>query len=154
MKPTFIALDRAFLAHLIANSSYLTGHKIEVQSTYARRAPLIDQPHSAMISRSQFQSSPYPNQVQMGASAVGTNSLPPSFTAGTPQHTAQPMFPISAARLRWKKLPSLVLTQVLEQLRCLHFDYSTLSCSTCYIRDLCSVQLSCKAWFSDAQRIL
>ncbi|OQV11096.1 hypothetical protein CLAIMM_14993 [Cladophialophora immunda] len=28
------------------------------------------------------------------------------------------------------------------------------SCSTCYMRDLSSAQLTCKAWFSDAQRIL
>lgn len=51
----------------------------------------------------------------------------------------------------WRKLPAPIFECILDQLQCLH---QADSCSTCYMRDLCSMQMTCKSWFSESQRRL
>ncbi|KAI1629969.1 hypothetical protein EDD37DRAFT_618261 [Exophiala viscosa] len=58
------------------------------------------------------------------------------------------------SRQYWKRLPAPILELVLLQLKNIHVDRESSSCTTCYMRDLSSMQRTCKAWFSDTQRTL
>lgn len=58
------------------------------------------------------------------------------------------------SRQVWKRLPAPVLELVLQHLNQIHLDRQSPSCTTCYMRDLISVQRTCKAWFSSAQKTL
>lgn len=87
-----------------------------------------------------------------GTLAARSKSLPISSTSRT--YAVNRAFPWSKATLSWKKLPARVLDHVLEQLRAIHLGPNSASCTTCYMRDLASMQMACKAWFSDAQRHL
>ncbi|ETN41071.1 uncharacterized protein HMPREF1541_03006 [Cyphellophora europaea CBS 101466] len=54
----------------------------------------------------------------------------------------------------WRKIPSPVFECVLDQLRLLHTSKQGNGCTTCYMRDLCAMQMTCKPWFSAAQHRL
>lgn len=73
---------------------------------------------------------------------------------GTARYTLEPVFSIHKEGANWKKLPPPALDLVLDHLKSVHLGPMSESCSTCYLRDLTSMQVTCKAWFSDAQRIL
>lgn len=47
----------------------------------------------------------------------------------------------------FKKLPEEILLVVLAELKKLHLHPASLSCSTCWMRDLTSLSLSCKKWW-------
>lgn len=47
----------------------------------------------------------------------------------------------------FKKLPEEILLVVLAELKRLHLDTGSLSCSTCWMRDLTNLGLSCKKWW-------
>ncbi|KEF60433.1 uncharacterized protein A1O9_01994 [Exophiala aquamarina CBS 119918] len=87
-----------------------------------------------------------------GTPAARSTSLPISSTST--RYAANRTFPRYEAILSWKKLPARVLDHVLERLRAIHLGPNSASCTTCYMRDLASVQMTCKAWFSEAQRHL
>jgi hypothetical protein len=54
----------------------------------------------------------------------------------------------------FKKLPEEILLVVLEELKKLHLDVGSLSCSTCWMRDLTNLGLSCKKWWGAARSVL
>ncbi|KIW46941.1 uncharacterized protein PV06_02561 [Exophiala oligosperma] len=90
---------------------------------------------------------------KMGTTATQTRSLP----LPTRQKCARAAdtIPTTFTPSRgWRKLPATIFELILQQLRELHFDAEPASCATCFMRDLCAVQRTCKAWFSDAQRML
>ncbi|KIX99906.1 uncharacterized protein Z520_04543 [Fonsecaea multimorphosa CBS 102226] len=109
---------------------------------------------SPQASQPQLLSFAYVEQMQSGAPATRTQSLRSPRPSSTPRYGSKSRFPISTARVSWKKLPPSILNLILDHLRYLHLSPGSSSCSTCYMRDLTSVQLTCKTWFSDAQRIL
>jgi hypothetical protein len=51
----------------------------------------------------------------------------------------------------FKKLPEEVLLNILTELRKLHLAHSSLSCSTCCMRDFISIGASCKKWWNAAR---
>ncbi|RMZ77000.1 hypothetical protein DV738_g4563, partial [Chaetothyriales sp. CBS 135597] len=57
-------------------------------------------------------------------------------------------------RIDWQLLPTLVIDCILEQLRLFHVDKTSFSCTTCYMRDLCAMQVVCRRWELPAQRKL
>src|ERR1700743_786480 len=118
-----------------------------IATMYVQHVP-FDQRHSAMVSQSRSTSTSYHDRLHTGAPAIRTTSLPASMPHGTSRYTLDPVFSIQTARANWKKLPSSVLNSVLDHLRTLHLGSRSSSCSTCYMRDMTSVQLACKAWFS------
>ncbi|KAJ9610347.1 hypothetical protein H2200_005124 [Cladophialophora chaetospira] len=120
---------------------------------YANHAP-FERHFPNTASQSHVPSRPYHDQTAMGAPAMRTTSSPASVPSRTSRHTIEPVFSIRATGASWKKLPSSVLAIVLDHLRSLHLGPTSSSCVTCYMRDLTSIQLTCKAWFSDAQRVL
>jgi len=87
-----------------------------------------------------------------GSLATRSKSLPLSSISTT--YAAIRAIPWAKTIRSWKKLPARILNLVLEQLRRIHLGPNSTSCTTCYMRDLASVQMTCKAWFSDAQRHL
>lgn len=89
-----------------------------------------------------------------GSLATRTKSLPSAISSNPTKYAVDQAFPWSKATLNWKRLPARVLDLVLDQLRAIHLGPRSSSCTTCYMRDLASVQMTCKAWFSDAQRQL
>jgi hypothetical protein len=72
---------------------------------------------------------------------------PPSPTSGT---TYVPKAPGEG----FKKLPEEILLVVLAELKKLHLHAGSLSCSTCWMRDLTSLSLSCKMWRGAARATL
>ena len=48
--------------------------------------------------------------------------------------------------LSFERLPQATICVILQQLEDLHEDKLVSSCSTCYMRDLVSLQLTCRAW--------
>ncbi|TVY25051.1 hypothetical protein LHYA1_G007352 [Lachnellula hyalina] len=51
-------------------------------------------------------------------------------------------------------LPEEILLVVLAELKKVHLDAGSLSCSTCWMRDLASLSLSCKKWWGAARTTL
>jgi hypothetical protein len=51
----------------------------------------------------------------------------------------------------FKKLPEEVLFNILAELRRVHLAHSSLSCSTCCMRDFISIGTSCKKWWNAAR---
>lgn len=107
-----------------------------------------------MISKPPAPSVAYFDPAGMDALASRTKSVPSFMPSRTSLYMIEPCVPIPKARVNWKRLPASILDLVLDRLRDIHFDSTLASCATCYMRDLSSVQLTCKAWFSDAQRVL
>lgn len=94
------------------------------------------------------------DETTFGSTAKRTTSLPSAISSNPAKYAINRATPRSKTTLNWKGLPARVLDFVLEQLRDVHLAPGSSSCTTCYARDLTSVQLTCKAWFSDAQRHL
>ncbi|RMD44620.1 hypothetical protein DV735_g541, partial [Chaetothyriales sp. CBS 134920] len=57
-------------------------------------------------------------------------------------------------RIDWQLLPTLIIDCILEQLRLFHVNKMSSSCTTCYMRDLCAMQVVCRRWELPAQRML
>ncbi|KUJ07547.1 uncharacterized protein LY89DRAFT_631101 [Mollisia scopiformis] len=81
-------------------------------------------------------------------------------TLMTPQRLANGNNSYSAYGMRYtqrtpgdgfKKLPKEILLVILTQLKKVHLDVGSLSCSTCCMRDLTNLGLSCKKWWGAAQ---
>ncbi|TVY91362.1 hypothetical protein LAWI1_G006367 [Lachnellula willkommii] len=54
----------------------------------------------------------------------------------------------------FRNLPEEILLVVLAELKKVHLDAGSLSCSTCWMRDLTSLSLSCKKWWGAARTTL
>lgn len=54
----------------------------------------------------------------------------------------------------FKKLPEEILLVILAELKKSHLEVGSLSCSTCWMRDLTHLGLSCKKWWSAARAVL
>ncbi|PTD11474.1 hypothetical protein FCULG_00003651 [Fusarium culmorum] len=52
------------------------------------------------------------------------------------------------------KLPTKVLSNIMEQLRNLHVGENSGSCATCWMRDATNVAVSCRKWYQPAQATL
>ncbi|CZS76294.1 unnamed protein product [Fusarium graminearum] len=52
------------------------------------------------------------------------------------------------------KLPTKVLSNIMEQLRNLHVGENSGSCATCWMRDATNVAVSCRKWYQPAQAAL
>ena len=89
-----------------------------------------------------------------GSLATRTKSLPSTISSKPAKYTITRASPRSKATLNWKNLPTRARNLVLEHLRITHLAPGSSSCTTCYMRDLSAVQMTCKAWFSDSQRYL
>lgn len=57
-------------------------------------------------------------------------------------------------RADFRRLPYTVFQCVLDQLRLLHNESSSSTCSTCYMRDLAAMRLTCSAWDTDTRKRL
>ena len=54
----------------------------------------------------------------------------------------------------FKKLPEEILLVVLAELKKLHLNVGSLSCATCWMRDLTNLSLSCRKWWGAARCLL
>ncbi|KAM0341324.1 hypothetical protein ACHAPU_010067 [Fusarium lateritium] len=61
--------------------------------------------------------------------------------------------PLKANEL-FSRLPTEVLSAILEQLRDLHLDDKSGSCATCWMRDVSNISVSCRMWHKPAQTAL
>lgn len=140
-------LEWAYVLPISTRSSTM-----EIQTMYAQPVP-FNQWHGSFFSHPPSLSSPYHDRIGGDAPVIRTTSLPASMPAGPLHRSIEPVFSIHSTKIQWKRLPTSVLSLMLQHLRGIHLTAKS-TCSTCYLRDLTSVQLTCKAWFSDAQRIL
>ncbi len=81
-----------------------------------------------------------------------TLRIPPKLSKGPPSPTSPkrkyaPRIPGEG----FKKLPEEILLVVLSELRKLHLGTGSLSCSTCWMRDLTNLGLSCQKWWRAAR---
>ena len=77
------------------------------------------------------------------AQATNTTSLasrPPSFTNIQKLRSTNPPPPL------FKRLPQEIYDCILQHLANVHLSVSSTSCATCYMRDLCSLALTSRAW--------
>ncbi|PMD48854.1 hypothetical protein L207DRAFT_575503 [Hyaloscypha variabilis F] len=75
--------------------------------------------------------------------------IPPRLSKGPPSPTS-PRRRTYAPRVPgegFKKLPEEILLVVLGELKKLHLNTGSLSCPTCWMRDLMNLGLSCKKWW-------
>ncbi|KAG5751812.1 hypothetical protein H9Q70_005552 [Fusarium xylarioides] len=49
------------------------------------------------------------------------------------------------------RLPSEILSNILEQLRDIHLEDKSGSCATCWMRDACNIAVACRKWYRSAQ---
>jgi len=54
----------------------------------------------------------------------------------------------------FRKLPEEILLVILEELKTSHLQVGSLSCSTCLMRDLVNLGLSCQKWWNAAKVVL
>ncbi|KAG9235131.1 hypothetical protein BJ875DRAFT_529881 [Amylocarpus encephaloides] len=54
----------------------------------------------------------------------------------------------------FRKLPEEILYGILAELKHSHLEVASLSCSTCYARDLISIGASCKKWWNVARAVM
>lgn len=79
------------------------------------------------------------------STAQGTNttflpSRPSSFTSIQRLRSTNPPPPL------FRRLPQAIYDCILQHLRTAHLTVSSTSCATCYMRDLCSLALTSRAW--------
>jgi hypothetical protein len=92
---------------------------------------------------------------------------PPRSTPITPRRSESHLRPSSICRrsksrksrnkeprVDFRKLPYTVFQCILDQLRMLHNERLSPTCSTCYMRDLAAMRLTCSAWDTDTRKRL
>lgn len=96
---------------------------------------------------------PYTSQgSSVGSSATtytysSAQSLPPSLVSRPSSYSIKTNARAKdPSRANFKALPPEVYDCILRQLRVLHETPDSQSCQTCYLRDLCSLSLTSRAW--------
>jgi hypothetical protein len=82
-----------------------------------------------------------------------TLMIPPKLSKG-PNSPPSPRRKVYVPRMLgdgFKKMPEELLLVVLAELKKSHLDTGSLSCSTCWMRDLTNLGLSCKKWWRAAR---
>ena len=92
---------------------------------------------------------------------------PPRSTSRTPRRSGSRSRPSSIfgrsksrksitkePKVDFRKLPYTVFQCILDQLRLLHNEGLPPTCSTCYMRDLAAMRLTCSAWDTDTRKRL
>jgi hypothetical protein len=104
-----------------------------------------------------------PAFARYGAGGVGRQQVPmtlmtPQKLWGPPSPTGPTSFSKSYKPLPpgedFHRLPEEILLVVLGELKKLHLDAGSLSCSTCWMRDLMNLGLSCRKWWGAARKAL
>ncbi|KAH7308272.1 hypothetical protein BKA65DRAFT_520111 [Rhexocercosporidium sp. MPI-PUGE-AT-0058] len=95
-----------------------------------------------------------PMHLRYGAGGGGrqqTTLLPPQRVGMGPKNTTISGRAYIVRGEGFKKLPEEILLVILAELKKSHLDAGSLSCSTCYMRDLINLGLSCKKWWGAAR---
>ncbi|PVH78752.1 hypothetical protein DL98DRAFT_655950 [Cadophora sp. DSE1049] len=80
--------------------------------------------------------------------------LPPQRMGMGPKNTMASGRTYTVRGEGFKKLPEEILLVVLAELKKSHLEPGSLSCSTCWMRDLINLGLSCKKWWGAARCVL
>ena len=75
-----------------------------------------------------------------GTNTTSLGSRPSSFTNIQRLRSTNPPPPL------FKRLPQEIYECILQHLATVHLSVSSTSCATCYMRDLCSLALTSRAW--------
>lgn len=127
------------------NSKYITMRAAVPAGAFGGRRPSLVDPA-------------VPSLPRYGAGGQGKQQA----TLITPQRMAKrPSSPTKGIRYTpripgdgFKKLPEEILLVILGELRKSHLEVGSLSCATCYMRDLINVGATGKKWWSAAQHML
>lgn len=98
-----------------------------------------------------------PMHLRYGAGGEGRQQatlLPPQRMGMVPKITTTPRRTYTVRGEGFKKLPEEILLVVLAELKKSHLEPGSLSCSTCWMRDLMNLGLSCKKWWGAARCML
>ncbi|KAK0114949.1 hypothetical protein ONS96_013424 [Cadophora gregata f. sp. sojae] len=98
-----------------------------------------------------------PMHLRYGAGGAGSQQsplLPPQRMGMFPKHKTASGRTYTVRGEGFKKLPEEILLVVLAELKKSHLDAGSLSCSTCWMRDLLNLGLSCKKWWGAARCML
>jgi hypothetical protein len=103
-----------------------------------------------------------PTFTRYGAGGEGRQQMQQTTLMIPPRLAKGPSSPTSPKRRftprvpgeGFKKLPEEILLVVLAELKKLHLHSGSLSCSTCCMRDLTNLGLSCKKWWRAARIVL
>lgn len=80
--------------------------------------------------------------------------IPQRMARGPPSPTKVAQFPTKTFGEGFRKLPEEILLVILVELKKSHLDVGSLSCTTCCMRDLVNIGLSCRKWWNAARCIL
>lgn len=80
------------------------------------------------------------NSTTQGTNTTSLPSRPSSLTNIQRLRSTIPPPPL------FKRLPPAIYECILQHLRTVHLSVSSTSCATCYMRDLCSLALTSRAW--------
>lgn len=97
-----------------------------------------------------------PMQFRYGAGGGGRQQtlLPPQRIGMGPKNTTVSGRAYTVRGEGFKKLPEEILLVILAELKKSHLEPGSLSCSTCCMRDLINLGLSCKKWWGAARRAM
>ena len=117
--------------------------KIKAELRLAKSAPVTPEPR---ISRPR--NAPRSSQ---GTPRPSENRSRPSSIFGRPKARKST---IKELRIDFRRLPYTVFQCILDQLYLLHNERLSPTCSTCFMRDLSAMQLTCSAWDTDTRKRL
>jgi hypothetical protein len=99
-----------------------------------------------------------PSVTRFGAGGQGkqqtTLIIPQRMARGPPSPTHAAIYTPRTRGEGFKKLPEEILLVILGELRKTHLEVGSLSCATCYMRDLVNIGSSNKKWWNAARHIL
>jgi hypothetical protein len=105
-----------------------------------------------------------PAYSRYGAGGEGRRQVPKTLMTPQrlgrvgPQSPTSPTFGLKYTRRTpgegFKKLPEEILLVVLAELKKLHLEVGSLSCATCWMRDLINLGQSCRKWWGAARCLL
>ncbi|CAG8955403.1 hypothetical protein HYFRA_00010267 [Hymenoscyphus fraxineus] len=133
-------------------------HDLDSISPASSISNSTDALHSSMAQNGQFRgyfNDPFPKYGEgkrqlMTPPKLSSGSAPSSPTTITFRKSYQPRIVGEGFR----KLPEEILFHVLKELKASHLGPASLSCSTCYMRDLVAVGASCRKWWNVARILL
>lgn len=115
--------------------------------------PLESSKSSVLWDLSDYNSESLPSPTSSHASFSPITSVHSSLPVGSAHfgsqlssYATQQMLRSTAPPPVFQRLPPEIYDCILQQLKEFHYAPSSMSCETCYLRDLCSLSLTSRAW--------
>ncbi|KAJ9137860.1 hypothetical protein NKR23_g8828 [Pleurostoma richardsiae] len=139
----------------LSNSSNFSSASSVTGSTIVSRESF-----QSFDSQSRMRSSSWSSETSFESAMSSFHGQPPSPHSRPRSYAWQRPAPLKTHRKKagpnelFSQLPGEVLELILEELKKLHLEKGSKSCATCWMRDTCSVGMSCRKWLKFARTAL